>query len=58
VIEMKQSVDVGRVQQQLIEQGVWLRPFGKLIYTMPPYVIEASQLEQLTSAMCAVVLRP
>jgi adenosylmethionine-8-amino-7-oxononanoate aminotransferase len=54
VVEMKESVDIAAVQSQLIEQGVWLRPFGKLIYTMPPYVITAQQLSKVTSAMCEV----
>ena len=51
VVEMHQPVDVQRVQQLLIEQGVWLRPFGKLIYTMPPFVISSTQLSQITSAI-------
>jgi len=55
VIEMEQPVDVAVVQEQLIEQGVWLRPFGKLIYTMPPYVISVQQLSKITSSMCEVV---
>ena len=54
VIEMRQPLDVERVQQQLIDHGVWLRPFGRLLYTMPPYVISAEQLGQVTAAMRAV----
>jgi len=55
VVEMKKAVDVAKVQARLIEQGVWLRPFGKLIYTMPPYVMTADQLSNVTSAICEVV---
>jgi len=55
VIEMKETVDVAAVQKQLIAQGVWLRPFGKLIYTMPPYSISNHELKQVTAAMCDVV---
>ena len=54
VIEMKEPVDVQKVQERLIEQGVWLRPFGKLIYTMPPFVMKSNDLSTLTSAMCKV----
>ncbi|MDQ6951918.1 MAG: adenosylmethionine--8-amino-7-oxononanoate transaminase [Mariprofundaceae bacterium] len=51
VIEMKEAVNVTKVQNHLIEQGVWLRPFGKLIYTMPPFIMNEQDVQQLTSAM-------
>lgn len=51
VIEMKQPLDVAKAQAKLVESGVWIRPFGRLLYVMPPYVIEAEQLQQLTTAM-------
>ena len=51
VLEMKAAIDVEQVQAQLIAQGVWLRPFGKLIYTMPPFIISQDSLGQITSAM-------
>ncbi|ATX81125.1 adenosylmethionine-8-amino-7-oxononanoate aminotransferase [Mariprofundus ferrinatatus] len=54
VIEMREAVNVAEVQRRLIEQGVWLRPFGKLLYTMPPYVISSAQLSRVTNAMCSV----
>jgi len=51
VVEMREPIDVPRVQAQLVAQGVWLRPFGRLLYTMPPYVITPGELGQVTHAM-------
>ncbi len=51
VVEMKEAMDIPIIQADLIEQGVWLRPFGKLLYTMPSFVIENNQLDQITTAM-------
>ncbi|PHS17518.1 MAG: adenosylmethionine--8-amino-7-oxononanoate transaminase [Kangiella sp.] len=54
VIELREPVDMERVQTKFIELGVWLRPFGKLLYIMPPYIIEPNELTQLTSSMVQV----
>ncbi len=54
VVEMNEAIDVPTVQKALIAEGVWLRPFGKLIYLMPPYIMEAGDLTQLTSAIVKV----
>ncbi|MBL4774609.1 MAG: adenosylmethionine--8-amino-7-oxononanoate transaminase [Mariprofundus sp.] len=51
VIEMNAPMNIEKVQAQLLEQGVWLRPFGKLLYTMPPFIIPQNSLTQVTSAM-------
>ena len=51
VIEMHQPIDVPKVQEMLIADGVWLRPFGRLLYTMPPFVISAEELASVTAAM-------
>ncbi|WP_444908994.1 adenosylmethionine--8-amino-7-oxononanoate transaminase [Microbulbifer sp. TRSA005] len=55
VVEMREPVNTAKVQEALIERGVWLRPFGKLVYAMPPYVITKEDLSQLTSAMVDVL---
>ncbi len=56
VIELKAPVDMRWIQPRLVELGVWIRPFGKLLYVMPPFVISAGQLSQLTAAMWQVVV--
>lgn len=55
VVEMKHPVCLSEIQERLIKLGVWLRPFGRLIYTMPPYVIDDRQLQQLTDAVYQVL---
>lgn len=55
VVEMQQTVDMARLQQHFVAQGVWIRPFGKLIYLMPPYIISAPQLRQLTQAIASAL---
>lgn len=51
VLEMHQPIDVASAQKRFIELGVWIRPFGRLLYIMPPYVISEKELNRLTYAM-------
>lgn len=51
VVEVDRPVDMHTVPSWFVEQGVWIRPFGRLIYIMPPYVINQSELTRLTDAM-------
>jgi len=54
VVELEQPVDMVKVQKQFVELGVWIRPFGKLIYVMPPYITSEQQIMQLTDAIYQV----
>lgn len=55
VVELNDYVDNTRLMPLFIEQGVWVRPFGKIIYLMPPYIISNEQLSQLTAAVVKVI---
>lgn len=55
VVEMKEPVVLADIQRQFVEHGVWVRPFGKLIYIMPAYTMTEQQLTELTAAIVKVV---
>jgi adenosylmethionine-8-amino-7-oxononanoate aminotransferase len=55
VVEMKQPVNMIEITRQFVEAGVWVRPFGKLVYLMPAYVIGDEELERLCQSVVAVV---
>lgn len=57
VVELHEPVDMSVVQPAFVEEGVWIRPFGELVYTMPPYVIEPEDLRKITRGIHAVVER-
>jgi adenosylmethionine-8-amino-7-oxononanoate aminotransferase len=50
VVELARPVVMRDIQRRFVDRGVWVRPFGRLVYLMPPYVIEARDLARL----CAV----
>jgi len=55
VIELREPVDMKRIQPMFVERGVWLRPFGRLVYAMPPFIMESQDVAALTAAMVDVV---
>jgi adenosylmethionine---8-amino-7-oxononanoate aminotransferase len=55
VVELVEPVRMAEVQQAFVDRGVWIRPFGKLVYTMPPYIIEEADLARITGAITDVV---
>ena len=55
VVELKQPVDMKTLPQQFVDEGVWVRPFGKLVYLMPPYIIQPDELSLLTKAIYNVI---
>jgi adenosylmethionine-8-amino-7-oxononanoate aminotransferase len=55
VIEMKKPLDMAIIQKRFVEKNIWIRPFGKLIYTMPPYIMDDNDLNKLTQAIVAVI---
>lgn len=55
VVEMKQPVNMKSITDAFVEAGVWIRPFGKLVYLMPPFVVSDEDLTTLTSAVVSVL---
>ena len=55
VVELKQPVDMSKIQQAFVDAGVWIRPFGKLIYLMPPYIIKEHEISLLCSTIFEVL---
>jgi len=55
VVELKQAVNMSIIQQAFVDEGVWIRPFGKLIYLMPPYIIKDDELNILCKAVFRVL---
>jgi len=52
---MKKPVDMAVLQQLFVDRGVWIRPFGRLVYLMPPFIINRKELTALTSVLIEAV---
>jgi adenosylmethionine-8-amino-7-oxononanoate aminotransferase len=55
VIELDRPVNMPSITRRFVEQGIWLRPFGRLVYLMPPFVISDGDLNRLLTAMTAAL---
>lgn len=55
VVEVDRPVDVGRFQKECVRRGVWIRPFGRNVYVMPPYIIEPDDLAYLCRQLVEIV---
>lgn len=55
VVELQRAVDMAVIQPQFVDAGIWVRPFGKLVYLMPPYIIDDNDLATLTAALSRII---
>ncbi|EPT9247913.1 TPA: adenosylmethionine--8-amino-7-oxononanoate transaminase [Photobacterium damselae] len=55
VVELHHPVEMVSIQQTFVDYGIWVRPFGKLVYIMPPFIIQPEQLSKLTQGLYEVL---
>lgn len=55
VVETRDPIAVEKVQERLVERGVWLRPFANLCYTMPPFIATKFEIDRISTAIYAAL---
>lgn len=55
VVELQRQIDIKKIQPLFVDAGVWVRPFNKLVYLMPPFIINSQDLKYLTKAVTAII---
>ena len=55
VVELSHPINMDEAPSEFVSRGVWVRPFGSLVYVMPPFIISPKDLSRVTTAICEVV---